>query len=464
MQPTTTRILLLLSLFLVGASAPAQQTAWPLKVSPNGRYFVDHNGTPVFWLGTTQGELFHGFKLEDAKTFLAESSKTGFVVVQVKLMGGGDGTVPNAYGEKIWINDDSLMPNEAYFRNVDAVVEAARDNNMTILITLYHQLCRKYITLDKARSWAKRVAQRYKDAPNIIWSMTPEAKQSSVPILRELAAGLHEGDGGRHLVSVKPDPSPYSSSFIHNESWLDFNSMQLWNGLRLIYPAVTRDYSLQPAKPILMAEGTYEGTAKYGFLVTPLWIRRQAYYSYLAGGHYTYGYNAHDPKWHVLPIWREALHSPGAAQMGILKKTLLARKEWWQLVPDQSVFASGGHTSDVALAADYANDKERMDYVRRIGVFPLAEQPDDAILHLAARHRDGKWVVVYLADKASFSVNMNKIRAPKVNVFWVDPKTGDTTPGGQQSNTGVKSFSTPDGWEDALLILEAADAPVPASP
>jgi hypothetical protein len=28
-------------------------------------------------------------------------------------------------------------------------------------------------------------------------------------------------------------------------------------------------------------------------------------------------------------------------------------------------------------------------------------------------------------------------------------------PIGRLANTGVKSFSTPDGWEDALLILEA---------
>jgi Protein of unknown function (DUF4038) len=29
------------------------------KVSPDGRYFVDQNGKPVFWLGTTQWQLFN---------------------------------------------------------------------------------------------------------------------------------------------------------------------------------------------------------------------------------------------------------------------------------------------------------------------------------------------------------------------------------------------------------------------
>ncbi len=52
---------------------------------------------------------------------------------------------------------------------------------------------------------------------------------------------------------------------------------------------------------------------------------------------------------------------------------------------------------------------------------------------------------------------MGKLNAPRVNVFWVNPITGDPKPVSQEPNTGVKSFSTPDGWEDALLILEAAD-------
>jgi hypothetical protein len=126
----------------------------------------------------------------------------------------------------------------------------------------------------------------------------------------------------------------------------------------------------------------------------------------------------------VLPTWKKALDAPGAVQLGILKKIFMARKEWWLMVPDQSVFASGGRTEGDAL-------------------------------HLAARHQNGKWVMLYLADRASFSVNMNKIAAVKVNVFWVDPKSGDAAPIGHEANTGVKAFTTPEGWEDAILILEA---------
>ena len=139
MKPIMKKAMLWLALlFTIGSMASAQQTALPIKVSENGRYFVDQDGNAVFWLGTTQWELFHGVSQEDARTILEESRKNGFTFVQVKLMGGGDGTKPNVYGQKAWIDNDSLMPNEVYFRNVDAVIQMARDNNLVILPSIYH--------------------------------------------------------------------------------------------------------------------------------------------------------------------------------------------------------------------------------------------------------------------------------------------------------------------------------------
>ena len=412
-----------LSFLTLAAITLAGETVYPVKVSENGRCFIDQKGDPVFWLGTTQWQLFREYTLEDARTILEKTKAKGFAFAQVMLMGVGDGTKPNVYGEKPWIDNNPLAPNEAYFKNVDAVVRIARENNVVISMTLYHQRYRKHITVENARAWARWVAARYKNVPTVVWSMTPEARQEFVPVLRELAAGLHEGDGGHHLITFKPDPAPYSSSFIHAERWLDFDSMQTWKGVELIYPMVTKDYHLKPVKPVLMAEGAYEHGSEYGFDVTPLWIRRQAYYSYLAGGHHTYG---HNDSWRVLPSWKEALDAPGATQLGILKKIFLERKQWWHLVPDQAIFASGGKTSG-------------------------------KVLNLAARHKDGRWIMVYLGGKASFSINMDRITAGNaVKAYWIDPRSGDPSPIAAFANRDPQSFSTPDGWEDALWILEAA--------
>jgi hypothetical protein len=66
--------------------------------------------------------------------------------------------------------------------------------------------------------------------------------------------------------------------------------------------------------------------------------------------------------------------------------------------------------------------------------------------------------MIYLAEKASFSVNMDKVAAAAVSAFWINPKTGDAVPAGTFPSSGQRSFSTPDGWEDALLILEVAES------
>ena len=391
----------------------------PIRISANRRYFVDPTGTPVFWLGTTQWQLFREYTLDEARLIIEKSKATGFDFVQVMLLGVGDGTQPNLHGEKPSHNDDPGAPNEAYFQNVDAVMEIARENDVAISMTVFHQRYRERITLEKARGWARWLAQRYGRFPNLVWSMTPRATEEFVPILRELAAGLKDGDSGAHLITFKPDPAPYSSSFIHNEDWLDFNCMQTWKSVELIYPMVTTDYALSPTKPVVMAEGAYESGTEYGF-VTPLWVRRQAYYSYLAGASHSYG---HNDSWRVLPTWKQALDAPGAAQLGLLKKIFLARNEWWELVPDQSLFAAGGHI-------------------------------EGTVLNLAARHKDGRWAMAYLADPASFSVRLDTLAGP-ADAFWIDPRTGGSQDAGRFVNTGVASFSTPDDWEDALLVLSA---------
>ncbi len=294
-------------------------------------------------------------------------------------------------------------------------------------MTLYHQRYRKIITVENGRAWAKWLAQRYKDDAQHRLVHDAGGQAGVRPGPARAGGGLREGDGGRHLITFKPDPAPYSSSFIHDEKWLDFDSMQTWKSVKLIYPMVTHDYNLKPVKPVLMAEGAYEHGSEYGFDVTPLWIRRQAYYSYLAGAHHTYG---HNDSWRVLPTWKQALDAPGAVQLGILKKIFLGLAEWWYLVPDQSIFATGGQTQG-------------------------------QILNLAARHKDGKWVMVYLAARHPSRSTWTRSPLANVNARWIDPKTDHATAAGSFSNTGVPSFSTPDGWEDAVLILEPSAAARP---
>jgi len=83
-------------MLIFGAGSLAGEPVYPLKVSENRRYFADQKGDPVFWLGTTQWQLFREYKLEDARTIIEKAKAHGFAFAQVMLLGVGDGTKPNA--------------------------------------------------------------------------------------------------------------------------------------------------------------------------------------------------------------------------------------------------------------------------------------------------------------------------------------------------------------------------------
>ena len=390
----------------------------PIRVSQDGRYFLDQNGAPFFWLGDTQWDLFLRFDEKDAASICENRKQKGFSVLQIMIFGVGGGTKPNARGDKPLVNDDPLTPNERYFARVDAMVEIANQNNLVCAIGIYHKTndYGRLITTANARRWAKWVAERYRRSPNVIWSMYPEAKQSYTPIVRELAAGLREGDGGRHLITVHPDPSPASSSqFWHNEPWLSFNTIQTWNSGFANYRMVASDYARTPAKPAVNGEARYEeeGGTK------PLDIRRGAYWSFLAGGFYSYG---HGGNWMSPGKWKTWIDAPGASQMGDYRKIVTSLPRWWTRIPDPSILAGNPASGAVPSAA--------------------------------ARSADGDWILAYLASRTTVTIHMDKITAGnEAETFWIDPKTGGRTLVGSYPTAGQQSFTAPAGWEDAVLLI-----------
>ena len=407
---------------LVAAFFPAEAALGPIRVSPTGRYFVDANGEPFYFLADTQWELFRRYSLSEAKLILENRKAKGFPVVMVMLTGVGDGTGPNLDGRHPWINDDPTTPNIAYFTNVDAVVKLAQTNDIQLLIGIYHQTYGNRMTVDNATRWAAWVTRRYRDYPNIIWTLYPKATDRYKPIISKLAEGIQEGGRGRHLVSMHPDPSPATSSFMHREPWLDFNSIQVWNQIRSVFPMTLADYEQTPAKPVTMLEGVYEGGEEYGYTITPLLVRRQAYYTCLAGGFHGYG---HNDSWRVRAGWRAALDDPGAKQMTILKNIFTGLSEWWTLVPDQTVLSAGGNT-------------------------------DGDVLNLGARSATGKWIVAYIAGQPDINVNLSRITAAdSASAKWINPATGSEQVVGAYRTSGPQSFRRPLDWEDAVLVVSA---------
>src|ERR1017187_6118330 len=101
----------------------AQAAALPrLRVSENGRFFVNADGSPFFYMGDTEWALFH-LTREDAELYLKDRVAKKFTIIQAIVTFWGGLDKQNAYGETVFVNGDPAHPNEAYFKQVDWVVD-----------------------------------------------------------------------------------------------------------------------------------------------------------------------------------------------------------------------------------------------------------------------------------------------------------------------------------------------------
>jgi hypothetical protein len=392
----------------------------PLAISSNGRYFLDKKGQPFFWLGDTLWHLYRSFSPAEARAIMEDRREKGFSVVLVMLIGYEPDPVPNISGDHPWLDSDPSRPNERYFEHVDTVMRIACELDLIQVLGVYHKTQDRFYTPERARASARWIAARYKDIPHVIWSMYPEARNRYLPVVRAIAEGLREGDGGAHWVTVHPDPSPQSSSFLHQESWLPFNMLQTCIDIEQIYPMTAADYAFTPVKPVVMAEGGYEGV-EFGRPITPLDIRRQAYWTYLAGGHHVYG---HTDNFVAPSRWRDWISSPGSSHLGVFRRIISSLRHWWTIIPNQSIIAKG-----VGSGTE---------------------------LNAAGQSSAADWALVYLSGRCTASIRMDRIKTSEVvTASWVDPRSGDRRAIGTFQYADVKEFSTPEGWEDALLLLEA---------
>ncbi len=289
---------------------------YKLRVSDNHRFLVHEDGEPFFYLGDTAWELFHRLDREDAALLLQDRAAKRFTVIQAVVLAEYEGlTVPNAYGHLPLLDNDPTRPNEAYFEHVDAIVAQAEALGLTIgmLPTWGDKWNKKWgvgpeiFTPANALTYGRWLGARYAEAP-IIWILggdRPVESDLHREIIRAMAQGLDEGDGGAHLMSFHPNGGRTSSEWWQNEDWLDFNMLQSGHTRnRDNYTMIAADYARTPVKPCIDAEPGYEDhpsafDLNNGYL-DDYDVRKALYWSLFSGacGH-TYG--CHD----IWQMWQE---------------------------------------------------------------------------------------------------------------------------------------------------------------
>jgi hypothetical protein len=467
MHNPTIHFPVLAHLALLGAASAlclplTAQAAPRLKVSENHRFLVYEDGRPFFYLGDTAWELFHRLNREEADRYLEDRAGKGFTVIQAVALSEVDGHVAtNAYGLLPLVDLDPARPAvkdgpaNDYWDHVDYIVNKAEAAGLYIgfLPTwgrYWHDKVKDgkpLFTEENAAIYGEWLGRRYRDKP-IIWILGGDRgvdNEGFKAVIRAMAGGLRRGDDGRHLITFHPPGANGSSTWFHNDDWLDFNMRQNGHAAEFTgrYDQTRADYARTPVKPVLDGEPIYEDhpvsfeAKKFGHS-TAADARRPLYWDLFGGacGH-TYGHHSVWQMWapHRSPInnplmpWFEAIDQPGAGQMQHGKNLLLSRP-FLTRVPDDSVIVTDRVPTAVPGAGRYR--------------------------FAATRDESGSYAMIYAPIGRKFKAHMDKISGPTVKAWWFNPRTGEATAIGVFPSTGEREFLSPNPGEqlDWVLVLD----------
>ena len=454
--------LILIAILLISCNSFTINESTPnLRVSENKRFLETENGDPFFWLGDTGWLLFTKLNREDAEKYLEDRRQKGFNVVQVMVLQNVMKSV-NIYGDSALIDHNIAKPlttpgnspDDAYqydyWDHVDYIINLARQKGIYMaLVPVWGSNVRSgHVPKDQARIYAEWLSERFKDYSNVIWVNGGDVMGSdSIAIWKTIGSTIRKTSHSQ-LITYHPFGRTQSSTWFHNERWLDFNMFQ--SGHRRYNQDTTGlhygednwkyavdDYNKTPTKPMLDGEPSYEGIPQ-GLHDTsqPYWtdsdVRRYAYWSVFAGAcGFTYGDNAimqfhkegdTDSAYGVKDTWEKALNAPGASEMIYLKQLMLSRP-YFERIPAQNLIAG--------------EQKEKYDYI--------------------AATMGKKYAFIYTWNGSVLNINLSKIKGSEFKASWYNPRNGTSAPIGSFKNEGIKVFDPPgerENGNDRVLVLD----------
>jgi len=432
----------------VETAPPAKPTAtrdatFPLAVSANRRYLVDHRKRPFLIVGDSPQAMFVNVSVEQARHFLINRRAASFNTVWVNLLsddytgGRPDGTTYDGI-PPFRRQGDLATPNEAYFARADEMIRLAAKNGMAVFLdpietggwlkVLHNN------GLSKAYAFGRYLGSRYRRFPNIVWMSGNDFQTWRAPSDDALALAVARGikaTDPQHLQTLELD---YVDSGSQEDSkWRGRISLDAAYSYLPTFARILKEYNRDEHLPVFMVEANYEGEHDY---TGPMTLRRQEYWTLLSGA--TGQFYGNKYTWQFLDDWQAHLDTIGSRQMTYVTN-LFMRRPWFDLVPDDnhSVVVSG------------------------YGSYSPNGTVQDANYVTAARTRDGRLVMAYVPETQTIGVDMSKL-AGRVRARWYDPTNGRyrTVSGSPFDNAGTHRFSPPgknaDGDADWVLVLTAA--------
>jgi hypothetical protein len=439
----------------------------PVKVSPDGRYFVHDDGTPFFWLADTawngpllssDDEWSHYIKERTRQKF----SAVQFVTTQFRAAPDGDIAKQVAYTGK-----EKIAINVAFFQRLDKKIDALNNAGlMAVPVLLWainggaNPAVNPGVSLpdDQAILLARYMVARW-SGNTAGWFLGGDGdyRGNKAERWRKIGGAVF-GDIHHSPVTMHPGGMQWVWKEFIEEKWYGFLGYQSGHGddantLKWMTEGpLTEDWAKLPHKPFINLEPPYENHLSYHSKQphSAASVRRAVYWSLLGaptagvtyGGHGVWGWDDgskpptdHPTTGTPMP-WKKALTMPGAEQMA--------------------------HVAEFFTSIDFG----------RLRPAPVAvvnqpgnQAPSRFIAAAKSDRRD--LLVLYVPEDRTVEVKLD-LMPESPSVTWVNPRTGERSPAVAVVTATTCQFPTPaeGDWilfmkmEKKQATAEAAKEPV----
>ena len=422
--------------------------AFPLRASKNHRYLVDHRGVPFMIVGDSPQALIGNLSVKAAAAYIANRGAAGFDALWVNLLctqytgcrsdgSTFDGIAPFTHP------GDLSTPNPAYFNRATAILRLAQRAGMAVFLDPIETggwldvLKRNGTARDAA--YGRFVGRRFRSFRNIVWLSGNDFQtwkdQADDAVARAVALGIRSANPAA-LQTVELDFLRSASR--DDPRWRGIIQLDAAYTYFATYAEVLKEYERRPPMPVFMLEAGYEfeqnsSSISYG---SPQTLRRQEYWTALSGA--TGQFYGNHYTWQFADGWTRNLDTEGSVQFGYLVH-LLARRRWYQLVPD---------VAHRIVTKGY-------------GTFDPNSNVASSSYVTAAATRDGRLAIAYLPEGGTIRVATSRMRR-RVHASWYDPTSGryravKGSPFFRRASVGVTAPPRNHaGDRDWVLVLTAA--------
>lgn len=396
-----------------------------LKVSDDRRYLAHTDDTPFLWMGDTGWNATMKSTKKEWCDYVDKRVSQGFSVIQISPRAAGKETKDSISFRQDGTNDP------LFWHNFEDKIAYANDKGLMVLMVGLRSTWRDLFAGNpKNQKFETYISGRFSSFMVIF---SPGFDQRYDEELNKVAVELQKST--LHLVTQHSGTN-YEANLAFRNSSVDFCGLQsghhLWTKKLGNAYFAARSWTLDmwngiPVKPVINIEAMYDDFGNDSAVHTATRekdVRKLGWISWLSGSRgYTYGAG---PIWKFnldstsFYYWRKAMDWPSANQMTVMG-SFFRSIAWWQLVPSHELV--------------------------------LNQAEDDTRKMVVSETKKHDLLLAYLPDNPLIVLDLKNYQGT-MSGKWLNPVNGNSAEIPQKVIPSARvTFSRPDGWEDALLIL-----------